>query len=184
MKSGVLNKVNTEAYDELAAVLSAREKRFNRKLALATGYKTCVISIGINLPYPERKQSKYRFLLTECIKTLSPALTRAGAEVLRSYFECSEDGIFYISSVSGDAFALKSLCISIEEEHMLGRLFDIDVMNEKGIQIKRSDLDFPTRPCIVCGCEVWECVRLEKHDHSQVMEAANMLIKKYKLKNK
>jgi holo-ACP synthase / triphosphoribosyl-dephospho-CoA synthase len=52
--------------------------------------------------------------------------------------------------------------VDIEENHPLGRLMDIDVINVRH-QISRRDLNLSPRRCFLCDEEAHVCVRAQTH---------------------
>ena len=59
----------------------------------------------------------------------------------------------------------KELACQIEDEHPLGRLFDIDVMAADGTPLNRAQVGHAPRRCLLCEHESRWCMR--NHTHSQ-----------------
>lgn len=53
--------------------------------------------------------------------------------------------------LAADAPEIKRKMTSIEENHGLGRLFDIDVLGPDSVPLSRSVLGLPPRSCLICG---------------------------------
>lgn len=72
--------------------------------------------------------------------------------------------LFEKSGSEGLAKTVKKRMISIEENHPLGRLFNIDVFSPDGNPISRGLLGLGSRSCLVCGEPAASCI--EKRAHS------------------
>ena len=72
--------------------------------------------------------------------------------------------LFEKSGTAGLVKAVKKRMISIEENHPLGRLFNIDVFSPDGNPISRGLLGLGSRSCLVCGEPAASCI--EKRAHS------------------
>ena len=88
-----------------------------------------------------------------------------------NYWEFKEntgaEGYFLLFEKSGSeglAKTVKKRMISIEENHPLGRLFNIDVFSPDGNLISRGLLGLGSRSCLVCGEPAASCI--EKRAHS------------------
>lgn len=79
----------------------------------------------------------------------------------------------FYAVVKTDATELKKLMVKIEENTKAGRLLDIDIFNESGIQISRSDLNLPERKCIICDKDAKICMRESNHN---LIELKNRVI--------
>ena len=128
----------------LSQVLDARERRAALQKRLIAAYGTSLISFTMNIAGP--------------VKT-SPLIERAlfvGVALLKERFA---DAVVYEETstavtgpeamlcVRGDAAHIKAVTTDIEERHPLGRLFDMDVLSERGEKLNRA----AERGCLVCG---------------------------------
>lgn len=66
-------------------------------------------------------------------------------------------------AVGGDCTKVKRVLTVLEEEHPLGRLFDIDVLNGAGEKASRQEIGYPPRTCLICGRMAAECARSRAH---------------------
>jgi len=58
----------------------------------------------------------------------------------------------------------------------LGRLFDIDVLNEGPCKISRRDVGMILRKCIVCNDFAINCITSRKHKRKEIIEKVNKMI--------
>lgn len=68
---------------------------------------------------------------------------------------------------------------SIEDEHPLGRLFDIDVIGENGVPVSRKELGLPERKCLLCENTVWHCMRSHSHTREELLAKIDEMIDAY-----
>ncbi|MCR5732067.1 MAG: triphosphoribosyl-dephospho-CoA synthase CitG [Sphaerochaetaceae bacterium] len=151
----------------LAQVLEARERRAMIQTRLIEKNNLPIISFSMNIPGP--------------VKT-SPLIMRAFKHGLdRLIEECEKEGIRLvdrididevtgpelISSVRSDANDIKKICIKIEEESKLGRLFDMDIIDTDNSKLERGI----ERSCIVCGKEGRYCSSRRVHTVSELQNA-------------
>lgn len=78
--------------------------------------------------------------------------------------------------VPGTPEAAKRTACRIEEEHPLGRLFDIDVIDAHGAPIPRAAVGGSLRRCLVCGNEARYCMRLRSHSQQQIWQRIDAMV--------
>ena len=78
-------------------------------------------------------------------------------------------------AVGGDAETLKRGMCVLEEADALGRLFDIDVIDENGVHLTRGG----ERKCLICGGPVRACARSRAHSGTELYEKANQIIREH-----
>jgi len=139
-------------------ILEAREKRFNLQRELVNKYQLPLVVLRINYP-----GNKNNFI----VKTIYNLIDLNLVYVYKTEIEDAE-GIVLIGIVDKDAVELKKEMISIEEQHPLGRLLDIDVYDNFFKQISRSDLGFENRKCLLCDDVAHYCIRSKKHTLKEV----------------
>lgn len=92
----------------------------------------------------------------------------------------AEGLVIYVSTTLSGKEA-KKRCVSLEENHPIGRLVDLDVF-EGGCSISRSELGIAPRLCFLCEQMAAQCVRSKTHDISLIeayslKEARDYLLK-------
>ena len=70
---------------------------------------------------------------------------------------------------------VKKITCSIEDGSRLGRLFDMDVMTEKG-SISRKDLGKPGRKCLICGEDAKLCARSQRHPMQELLAEVDRIL--------
>jgi holo-ACP synthase len=108
-------------------------------------------------------------LISEC--------ERYGATIRRLKKYITPCGPELLAAVGGiEPILLKRLLVNIEENHRLGRLFDIDVLDVNGMSLSREDLDLPRRKCLVCGEDAKICARSRAHPLSTLIDKMSEMI--------
>lgn len=65
----------------------------------------------------------------------------------------------------------KKNMIQIEEQHPLGRLFDLDVN-----LVKRTDFQAQARKCLICEDDAVVCGRSRKHSIDELLDAIELMV--------
>ncbi|HUT82986.1 MAG TPA: citrate lyase holo-[acyl-carrier protein] synthase [Candidatus Bathyarchaeia archaeon] len=156
-------------------ILDAKESRWNFQKELLTIYHQPIISFKFNIPsWPkisDEIQQAFYFSLTDFqtflrklninFKLLDQKTTVLGPEA------------FFISSLNADE--LKQMAISFEEEHIIGRLIDIDILDISGSVIDRTI----KRRCFLCNKIAIDCMREQHHSQTELRDFFDHLVKNY-----
>jgi holo-ACP synthase len=154
----------------LEAVLAAREARVARRDAALAAGAGAVVTVTPVMPGPVKDCAIARDIQMAALRALESLFRDAGwrAEV-RSHLH-AETGPEAIVIVAADATAVKRGTVAIEEEHRLGRLFDLDVTGPNG-GVGRRDLGLPPRRCFVCDEPAHACARSRAHPLADLLAA-------------
>jgi len=151
----------------LEEVLAFREKRASRRQELLAEYSLPLACLGLNIPGEYKAFPWARRSFHEEMETFALALEAEGLAV--SHAESEEESAGYTAyiSIAADPEALKALALRIEENHPLGRLFDIDIYESGGKKLSREDTagipGSSPRPCFICGENGFACARSRAH---------------------
>lgn len=160
--------------DLMNRILGDREKRYNEVLNLIDRTGNIVVCGKVNYPGVD-KCNPYIQRAFEILKdALLTSFKIDDYAVLKGY-----DGPAIIFSSNLKIFDAKGAAVKIEEEHPLGRIFDIDVYRIDGSPVSRTELDLPYRKCIICGKNAKVCVRQRAHDINEVIGKINSMIENY-----
>lgn len=160
---------------KLEDMLLARERRAFRQQKLIKVCGLPIISFTLNIPGPIKDSPLIRRSYTCGRKILLSALATAGFTVVQKSEELSFTGCELMLAVEAKAQALKEICVSIEERHPLGRLFDMDVIAPDGLKLDR---ELP-RCCIICGAEGRYCASRRAHSVEELQNAVRELMLGY-----
>ncbi len=159
-------------------ILRDREKRYCEIQSLLSEYGVPVICGKINYPGSDKNTPEAQ----SAFQTLRGLLTEKFTEnSIFTQILSGDDGSSILIATSLNSLEAKKISVSLEANHSLGRIFDIDVYVEEGKPIGRENLGMETRRCIICNEDARVCMRTGKHSFQEVVDRVNQLIKDYKL---
>ena len=163
----------------LEQLLDAREYRAARQKGLIEKYKLPLVSFTINMPGPVKVTSDSTILFLEGCKALVNKLKEAG--LTEVYFKTNDHitGFEAYCVVDTDERNLKGLLLEIENEHPLGRLFDLDVIGVGGVPISREDFGNLKRKCLLCDEDAHGCGRSRKHTVEELVQKIKSIVDSY-----
>lgn len=161
-------------------MLKAKEERSQLQAELRNRYKTTVASVTINMPGKIKYTPDTVSLLHTAMNSLRQQFAEAGFPLREERIYHLPTGPLGLIAVEGDAAVVKILGIMIEEEHKYGRMLDIDVFDEQGLQINRALLGVNERGCLVCSQDAVHCIRTQAHKRSELSSAVQQLLTNYR----
>ena len=140
-------------------ILAARECRAVRQQEILREYARPLICFTMNIPGPEKNDPliERAFCLGEQMLQTQLAVADITVAFIERWEEDTGWVAFYV--VEGDPQYIKQLTTEIEEGGPLGRLFDMDVMDETGQKIARET----ERRCLLCEESARVCGRSRAH---------------------
>ncbi len=73
----------------------------------------------------------------------------------------------------------KMIACDIEDNHPLGRLFDIDIFDNDGMPVKRETIGFAPRRCLLCDNEARYCMRNRTHTPQELNTKIQEMVDAY-----
>lgn len=148
----------------LPQLLEAREQRVARQQAALTEYGKTVLSLTLVSPGPVKDSPSYRFVFAEALVAIDALLVdRAWQAVGRQYLS-RPTGQEALLVIDCPAQSLKWALALLEDEHPLGRLWDMDVICPQTQRaVSRTHLLLAPRKCLVCGEAAHACARSRAH---------------------
>lgn len=160
---------------ELPAMLTAREQRAARQLALRQKYHRPQLSFGLNIPGPVKTTPALRQLFDQTCLSIRDRLTDLNVDILDSQTLYAPTGNEYLLAFDGDETVVKAAMTQLEENTPLGRLFDIDILTAAGEKLSRSE----PRRCLVCECQAQDCARSRRHSVDELTTYIGLLLAEY-----
>lgn len=158
----------------LEEMLECREQRAQIQQELLAAHHCPLISFSLNIPGAVKTTPALERLFAEGVQLIERTLMENHLEIReqRKIHAATGDACFL--SVEGDAGRLKTLLVKIEETHPLGRIFDMDVLDAKGVKLSR-----PTyRKCLLCDRQAQDCARSRRHSVAELQnKIEEMLLK-------
>ena len=144
-------------------ILEARDLRVRYQEYLLDKYKTTIISYKLDIPGPIKYSSLIKQIFDEGMLILKQKLEEASISIVQEKVWYKDSGPECFAVFDTVARTIKQLTTSIEETHVLGRLFDFDVLNTDGSQVSRQELGVSQRKCLLCENNAFECGRSRRH---------------------
>lgn len=124
------------------------------------------------------------------VKRNSQSLIVAGAAItalLQHFGEHLQEIIAHDLVTGYEAFVVtdidgrqaKQIACEIEDNHPLGRLFDIDVIDPQFGPLSRTELGATARKCLLCENEARFCMRNHTHSYEELQQCITQMIDDY-----
>jgi len=182
----------------LWAILACRENRVRLREQLQREYGLPAVLLSMNIPGAEKNAPPYEKAHLAGEQEFLYRSEAAGLRVERKEIRraaCGREALFLIglgtaalSEVKNDsetiALRLKRLCIQIEKQHPLGRIFDFDVYRSGGSAVGRAELQLSQRRCFLCDEPARVCARLGRHTAEDLQSYLFSLINRYFSQNR
>ncbi len=173
-----LNQIFCGSPASLTEILDARSRRARKqKILLNTPGARCLISFSLNIP---GEIKCFPMAIRAFEKGLREIRASVSGQDLLSFEESRENtGPEAFFLLAADAPEIKRKMASIEENHGLGRLFDIDVLGPDSVPLSRSVLGLPPRSCLICGENAKVCARNRTHSMELVRWRTAQILNDY-----
>ena len=158
----------------LQEILLAREQRAEKQKALLSQYQKSLLCFTMNIPGPEKYNRDICLGFSVGNWLLQDALSAANCLYRQLCFENTGCVAYYVVDMPPEK--LKQLAMEIEDTHLIGRLFDMDVLDPEGKKISRESLGFPRRKCLLCDQDAYICARSRAHSLEQLQNRTGFLL--------
>ena len=164
---------------ELKDMLDARERRVLRREDALAHYRQPTISFSVVMPGPIKQCSLTEVIAKEAEKALRDKLDQIGWDysVLRARSDNTGPESLY--AVACGARDLKRAMVELEEDHALGRLWDLDVHGADGKGLSRRDLELPPRRCLICNDAAHACSRSRRHALDEIRAVMEKTVRSF-----
>lgn len=147
----------------LAQMLERREQRVAEQQALLQRFAQPLVQLTLVTPGPVKDTAQARFVFDQGLVALHQALQLAGHVVLAQQGSYGVTGPEMLMIIDAEPLSLKGMVLQIEEQHALGRLWDVDVLDLTGSSVSRQQLGVPARRCLLCDAPAHACSRSGQH---------------------
>ena len=152
-------------------ILAAREARADYQKELLAQYRHTLVCFTMNIPGSQKDSPLVRLAFRAGCARLEEAFPKQSFRKLR--FTAAGPEAFY--ALPDAAETVKAALAALEEEEPIGRLWDMDVLNERGEKLSRGF----ARPCIVCGGDAKACAKAGTHSAEEASSAAERLLRDF-----
>ncbi|PKM86166.1 MAG: citrate lyase holo-[acyl-carrier protein] synthase [Firmicutes bacterium HGW-Firmicutes-10] len=161
-------------------LLFSREERAKFQEKLIKQWKLPLIVIKANMPGKHKYDPFSLYAVTIIAQEVLSIIP--SVHVLRQH---TAEGCIVFVVCPQESLSLKRKMLDIEENHSLGRIIDIDVLNEKGDLLSRRDFGYSIRSCYLCDRPAYQCSRnqthpvedIESHIHSRILDHVQSSLK-------
>ncbi len=161
-----------------AALLAARDERqreLDRILGQAKAeHAASLLMISANVPGSEKFRPGLSRLLRGAVDSLHDTI---GLKVLFAGRDLL--GPFHIGSSKRLPVDAKRAAVLLEAENPSARLLDVDVYRPDGFQVDRAGLQLPARCCLLCDEPARECILLQRHSNTELLDRVDMLLQPF-----
>jgi holo-ACP synthase len=161
---------STFAAVTLFELLNRKEVRVKQQQAWLREQKLPLISFTVNMPGSVKVNKASRTVLAAGIKAVEGCCDQHGWHIKACQMIHEKTGyeVFWVVDAPS-ATLLKKEMIAIENQHPLGRLMDLDVLDLDGRIISRQGSMISRRRCLLCERDAVICARSHRHDLSELL---------------
>jgi len=172
-------EIATATAVSLEQMLVAREDRAARQSAALARFGQPLVSISVVMPGPMKDGSLPRHVLELAQQQLIALARRRKWPVLSREVRRPETGPEAIYVIAVKPVVLKAATVELEDEHPLGRLWDLDVIAPGQGKLSRRALALPARRCLVCDRPAFECGRSRRHPLDELLNTVRSIVHEY-----
>lgn len=167
----------------LAQLLLAREQRQTRQAQLLQQYQSTLICLTINMPGEVKLNEDSILLFTQAVSAIESVAKKNKLHILhQQQLPLITGAEAYWVIADKEAKEIKKLLIELEQQHPLGRMWDIDVFNpDTGTALSRSMMSIEPRACLVCQQPAKACARSQQHSLQDLLSVIHDKITNYRV---
>lgn len=159
----------------LQQVLDAREQRHEAQQRLLSEYQLPVLSFTMNIAGERKISPLIELAFDHGLQSIEALLgTPVHRSVIRKPAGCEA---FFVYDKA--AQEIKQACMKIESSSQVGRLFDMDVIDNDGSKLSRQE----PRTCLVCGGPAAPCSRSRAHGLEAVLARTEHILLQFAAKH-
>ena len=159
----------------LEQLLQSRDDRCARQAALVKAWPgRTLVCLTVILPGPVKRDARSLKVAEAGVAAVREILNPVYKELYD--LETGYEGYFI---VDGQLLDIKKACCEIENEHPLGRLMDLDVLEPAGesvVPVSRERVGESPRRCLICGRPARECMRSHAHSREDLLWEIDRLL--------
>jgi holo-ACP synthase CitX len=166
----------------LEELLAARDDRYEYQKQLLKGGQ-CLVCLTMNIPGNRKRSPLIDKAFEYGVNLLEIALLANDVSITEKHIRTLKTGCEGFWVVDFDPTILKQEMVDLENSCEIGRVFDIDIITEKGI-VARSHLGASPRKCYVCNENAHQCARSQSHSYDELVQHIDSLLSKFFEKTK
>jgi len=155
---------------DLPTMLAAREQRaLHQQEAARRHHGLPLISLTLVSPGPVKQGLRQQQSMRAALAAIDHCLSQALWPALERNVWWRQSGPEALYVVNAEATALKAALVALEENHPLGRLWDVDVI-VAGKPLSRQALGLEERRCLLCDEAAHACARSQAHPLESLLQ--------------
>jgi holo-ACP synthase len=163
----------------LERMLCAREERVARQATALARFGKPVVSMTVVMPGPVKDGALPRTVLNEALRAMQVLSSTSKWPVLWREFRQHDAGPEALLVISAEPQLLKTATVGLEDQHPLGRLWDLDVIVPGPHILSRSQQGLPPRRCLLCERPATECGRARRHTTQELLDVIQTIAKSH-----
>ncbi len=179
--------MSAKGMSDLDAILACRDERARRREELQREQRLPAVVFTLNIPGADKVSPLYEKAHRTGELEFQQQCSGAGIEIVQQSVwsgACGREALFlpddqHRGPCQSAAELVKRICVSIESQHPLGRIFDFDVYSPEGTAVDRQKLELPQRRCFLCDAPARECARLQRHPTETLRAFIDATINRY-----
>ena len=161
----------------LDMLLASREKRWNlQRQFIQENPGLTLVCLTVIMPGNVKRNASSLIVANAAIVALQE---KFGQHIHQQELLDLETGYEAYFLIELPLLECKRMACEIEDNHPLGRLFDIDVIDENVAPVSRSAIGKEGRKCLLCEHEARYCMRNHTHSREELQLKINQMIDAY-----
>jgi len=147
-------------------------------LTMLYGLPLIIVKTNISYEMDENDYDNFVYRIAEQeVKEKLSQLESTIVEYDNAQDKTNLESIFVIKGSS--ASYLKRAMAHIENNHPLGSLINIDVINSQGVAVSRKGAQMEPRKCLLCHCPASYCATNHRHPVQEIKDKIKYMIEQY-----
>lgn len=160
----------------LPQLLASRDARQKRQQEWLARHAITLISFTVVAPGPVKDSVLTRRIFNHGLRAIRHLAELSGWEIKHQNCLAQATGPEALLAINALPGAVKQATIELEQNHPLGRLWDIDILTPQGEILSRSDFALPARLCLLCEKTSAVCAREQAHPFTELTERMEALL--------
>lgn len=161
----------------LDQLLASRENRWAKQQALLQENPlTTLVCLTVIMPGSVKRNSQSLIVARAALEAVRTAFGERLLQMEEFDLETGYEAYLLVSLSIPEA---KAIACNVEEQHPLGRLFDVDVIQKDGAPASRKTIGRVPRRCLLCDRDARYCMRNHSHTQEEIHKRIDQLVADY-----
>lgn len=161
----------------LDMLLESREKRWQlQRQLIQDNPGLTLVCLTVIMPGNVKRNAQSLVVAHAAVEAIQEAFVQSIQWQREQDLSTGYEGYYLVDMSMIDC---KRLACEIEDNHPLGRLFDIDVINTHVEPVSRSVIGREGRKCLLCDHDARYCMRNHTHTRDELQQKIQQMIEAY-----